>query len=95
MQFDTELGEILPLKKAQTEIKVIGRGGSDFQPVFDYFRTSKTHYDGIIIFTDGYADEPIITGRKPKVLWIFSDKQCEKVNAERLRQWGMCCVIEC
>lgn len=95
VQFDTELGEVLPLKKAQTEIKVIGRGGTDFQPVFDYFRTSKIHYDGIIVFTDGYADDPIITGRKPKVLWIFPDKQCEKYNAERLRLLGRCCVIEC
>lgn len=95
VQFDTELGEVLPLKKAQTEIKIIGRGGTDFQPVFDYFRTSKIHYDGIIVFTDGYANEPKITGRKPKVLWIFPDKQCEKVNAERLRKLGRCCVIEC
>lgn len=95
VQFDTKLGEVLPLKKACTEVKVTGRGGTDFQPVFDYFRTCKTHYDGIIFFTDGYADEPQITGRKPKVLWIFPDKQCEKYNAERLRKWGRCCVIEC
>lgn len=95
VQFDTKLGEVLPLKKACTEVKVTGRGGTDFQPVFDYFRISKTHYDGIIFFTDGYADEPKITGRKPKVLWIFPDKQCEKVNAERLRLFGRCCVIEC
>ena len=95
VQFDTKLGEVLPLKKACTEVKVTGRGGTDFQPVFDYFRISKTHYDGIIFFTDGYADEPKITGRKPKVLWIFPDKQCEKYNAERLRKWGRCCVIEC
>ena len=95
VQFDTKLGEVLPLKKACTEVKVTGRGGTDFQPVFDYFCTCKTHYDGIIFFTDGYADEPKITGRKPKVLWIFPDKQCEKYNAERLQKWGRCCVIEC
>ena len=95
VQFDTKLGEVLPLKKACTEVKVTGRGGTDFQPVFDYFHICKTHYDGIIFFTDGYADEPKITGRKPKVLWIFPDKQCEKYNAERLRKWGRCCVIEC
>ena len=95
VQFDAKLGEVLPLKKACTEVKVTGRGGTDFQPVFDFYRTSKTHYDGIIIFTDGYANEPKITGRKPKVLWIFPDKQCEKYNAERLRKWGRCCVIEC
>ena len=95
VQFDTELSEIFPLKKATTEIKVTGRGGTDFQPVFDFFRTSKTHYDGLIIFTDGYAYEPKITGRKPKVLWIFPDKQCEKNNAEVLKKFGRCCVIEC
>ena len=95
VQFDTELSEIFPLKKAKTEIKVTGRGGTDFQPVFDFFRTSKTHYDGLIIFTDGYAYEPKITGRKPKVLWIFPDKQCEKNNAEVLKKFGRCCVIEC
>ncbi|MCR4559572.1 MAG: VWA-like domain-containing protein, partial [Bacteroidales bacterium] len=38
VQFDTQLGEIFPLKKAKTDIKIKGRGGTDFQPVFDYFR---------------------------------------------------------
>ena len=95
VQFDTELGEIIPLKKARTDIKVIGRGGTNFQPVFDFFRESKSHYDGIIIFTDGCAPEPEIIGRKPKVLWIFPDKNCEKSSADLLRKYGRCCVIEC
>ena len=95
VQFDTQLGEIVPLKKAKPEIKVKGRGGTDFQPVFDFFRESKVHYDGIIIFTDGYAPVPFITGRKPKVLWVFPDKGCEADSAEHLRKFGRCCVIEC
>lgn len=95
VQFDTQLGEIVPLKKAKPEIKVKGRGGTDFQPVFDFFRESKSHYDGIIIFTDGYAPVPFITGRKPKVLWVFPDKGCEADSAEHLRKFGRCCVIEC
>jgi predicted metal-dependent peptidase len=95
VQFDTQLGEIVPLKKAKSDIKVIGRGGTDFQPVFDFFAESKAHYDGIIIFTDGYAPEPVINGRRPKVLWVFPDKGCEKSNAEMLRKYGRCCVIEC
>ena len=95
VQFDTQLGEIIPLKKAKTDIKIKGRGGTDFQPVFDYFRESKSHYDGIIIFTDGCAPEPEIIGRKPKVLWIFPDKSCEKSFAESLRKYGRYCVIEC
>ena len=95
VQFDTQLGEIFPLKKAKTDIKIKGRGGTDFQPVFDYFRESKSHYDGIIIFTDGCAPEPEIIGRKPKVLWIFPDKSCEKSFAESLRKYGRYCVIEC
>ncbi len=95
VQFDTVLREIVPLKKASVEIKVVGRGGTDFQPVFDLMRTNKAHYDGVIIFTDGCAPDPEITGRRPKVLWIFPDKNCEKASAESLRKFGRCCVIEC
>ncbi|MBQ3657875.1 MAG: hypothetical protein II956_13720 [Bacteroidales bacterium] len=94
VQFDTELKDIVPLKKAKSEIKITGRGGTDFQPVFDFFRSSKSHYDGIIFFTDGYAGEPQITGRKPKVLWVFPDKNTAKANSETLKKYGRCCVIE-
>ncbi|MBQ3688307.1 MAG: hypothetical protein II937_00400 [Bacteroidales bacterium] len=95
VQFDTVLGEIIPLKKAKTDIEIKGRGGTDFQPVFNYFRESKSHYDGIIIFTDGCAPEPEIIGRKPKVLWIFPDKKYEKLSADSLSKFGRCCTIEC
>lgn len=95
VQFDTKLGEIIPLKKAKTDIEIKGRGGTDFQPVFNYFRESKSHYDGIIIFTDGCAPEPEIIGRKPKVLWIFPDKKYEKLSADSLSKFGRCCTIEC
>lgn len=95
VQFDTKLGEIVPMKKAQSRIKVTGRGGTDFQPVFDFFRTSKVRYDGLIIFTDGYAAEPQIIGRCPKVLWVFPDRNCEKNCAQKLKKYGRCCVIEC
>lgn len=94
MQFDAGLGEVLPLKKAQKEIKITGRGGTDFQIVFDFYRNAKTHYDGLIIFTDGYAPTPKISGKRPKVLWIFPDRKCEETNSERLRTLGRCCVIE-
>ena len=95
VQFDTKLGEIIPLKKAKTTVKVVGRGGTDFQPVFDFFRESKAHYDGIIIFTDGCAPAPEIIGRKPKVLWIFPEKKYEKASADSLSKFGRCCTIEC
>ena len=95
VQFDVRLGEIVPLKKAKPDIQVKGRGGTDFQPVFDFFASSRAHYDGIIIFTDGCAAEPVIVGRRPKVLWVFPDKGCEAVAAESLRKYGRCCVIEC
>ncbi|MCP4214034.1 MAG: hypothetical protein GY765_05215, partial [bacterium] len=56
--FDTEIkGECLSLKRARKEIAVLGRGGTNFQPVLDYI-DRHIEYDGLIIFTDGYAPVP-------------------------------------
>lgn len=73
-QFDTEIKNEKPLKlrKAQKEFKVIGRGGTDFQCIFDKVNKC-TEYDGIIIYTDGYANRPkLVKGFDTrKVAWLF------------------------
>ena len=55
-QFDTELKtpKPLPFKKC-LQIKVLGRGGTSFQALFDYAIKHQRDYDGLIIFTDGCA----------------------------------------
>ena len=75
IQFDVEIHfPLLSLKKASKEIKVLGRGGTDFQAVLDYYKEHK-EYDGLIIFTDGYASIPEIPPNR-KILWVLRDIQC-------------------
>jgi predicted metal-dependent peptidase len=76
LQFDCEIKDkLLSLKKAKSEIKVIGRGGTDFQPVINYI-DKKREYDGLIIFTDGFAPIPFgpQKNRRTKILWLFNNE---------------------
>ena len=70
--FDTEIKQEFELKKATTKIKIVGRGGTDFQCAIDYYE-AHPEYQGLIIFTDGYSDVPKIKLRK-QILWILTGK---------------------
>ena len=51
---------------------VEGRGGTSFDPVFDYINKDRNvKYDGCIYLTDGYATEPRIKPRC-KVFWVIT-----------------------
>ena len=70
--FDTEIKQEFELKKATKNIRITGRGGTDFQCAINYYETHP-EFQGMIIFTDGYAEVPKIT--KPKqILWILTSK---------------------
>jgi predicted metal-dependent peptidase len=71
--FDTEIKQEFELKKATRNIKIVGRGGTDFQCAIDYYE-NHPEYQGLIIFTDGYACVPKIRLRK-QILWILTGKQ--------------------
>ena len=73
LAFDTEIKQEFELKKATRNIKITGRGGTDFQCVIDYYE-NHPEYQGLIIFTDGYAATPKLTKQK-QILWIFTGKQ--------------------
>ena len=74
IQFDYEIKEeILSLKKAKKFVQILGRGGTAFQPPIDYF-SAHTEYDGLIIFTDGYADPPQVKTRR-RILWVLTDAE--------------------
>ncbi|MDR3342367.1 MAG: VWA-like domain-containing protein [Treponema sp.] len=96
LQFDVDItGEPVSMRKARKTIQVTGRGGTHFQPIIDYFLMAKKMYDGLIIFTDGYAPAPEIpAGAARNILWICNSKR----NYERHLQWmskmGRCCWIE-
>ena len=85
IQFDHKLKtkEPIPFKKAKQEVKIIGRGGTSFQPAADYY-CSHPEYDGLIYFTDGYAPEPVFNTKRPiDVLWIFTGKR----EYEKHKSW--------
>jgi predicted metal-dependent peptidase len=73
--FDTTIhGEPIEMKKLFKQIYIEGRGGTDFQPVADFYCNHK-EYDGLIYFTDGFGPHPNFDGRNDiNILWIFTSK---------------------
>lgn len=75
LQFDAVLkGDPQPIRKAINTFKVLGRGGTDFQPAADYYM-DHPEYDGLIYITDGIAPDPVIPAeyRRLPVTWIITD----------------------
>lgn len=87
LQFDAKIqGDIEPLKKARKTVKVMGRGGTSFQPAADYY-CEHPEYDGLIYFTDGYAPPPVFNTKRPiDVLWVICSKQCYAENSTWIRK---------
>jgi len=87
LQFDAEIqGGPEPLKKAHKTVKVMGRGGTDFQPVADYY-CAHPEYDGLIYFSDGFAPVPKFNTKCPiDVLWVLCGKSAYDQNAERIKK---------
>jgi predicted metal-dependent peptidase len=50
--------------------KVHGRGGTDFQPVIDYYRKNRKEYSALVYFTDGECDLPNNTPRD--TIWVIT-----------------------
>lgn len=95
VQFDTVIhGEPTPLRKAMRgKIKVVGRGGTNVQPVFDMMADHK-EYDGLIVLTDGYFALPQIEGRRPRVLFVLTSQEAYRDTHAELEKIGRACVIE-
>lgn len=94
IQFDATIqGEPVLMRKARrSDIKIVGRGGTNYQPVFDFAASSKDRYQGVIIFTDGTADEPQLPDffRTP-LLWVLP---YQPDNGEWFNKYGKICVID-
>ena len=94
--FDTIVNkEVTKLKKNKDkQIAIKGRGGTDFQPVVDYF-CKHIDYDGMMIVTDGYAPIPQVPSfLKNKLLWIIDNKQCFESSKHHFSKTGRVCRIE-
>jgi predicted metal-dependent peptidase len=93
--FDTEIkGSPLTLKKAKKEIVISGRGGTSFSAVTNYIDKNRS-YDGVIIFTDGYApcpDPP--KNKKTKVLWLFDTESNYRLCKSNLSKIGKVAFVK-
>jgi predicted metal-dependent peptidase len=71
IQCDTTIRSIEPYA-GKYELKVHGRGGTEFDPVLEYFNQNLKKYTSLVYFTDGECDADV----KPKapVLWVLSEE---------------------
>ena len=97
LMFDTKVqGKPMALtdaKKNIKELKVSGRGGTDFQAPVDY-AVEHPEYDGLIIITDGYAPNPDTERLRTKLLWVIDNESSYKNRYENLRKTGRVCLLE-
>jgi predicted metal-dependent peptidase len=71
VQCDTSIKSIEPYR-GKNEISVLGRGGTEFDPVLDYYNANLKKYTSLVYFTDGEC----YTSVRPrgKVLWVLSER---------------------
>jgi len=71
IQFDTRLhGDPKPFSKKAAKVDIVGRGGTCFEPVIHLADERK--YDGLVVFTDGYA--PFPSKPKTRMLWAVCEQ---------------------
>lgn len=94
VQFDCSLSDIQTFEKVKKRIDIVGRGGTSFQPIFD-FVAKNYKYDGLIIFTDGYAPKPQKPKRlKTKVVWVCNDETSYQKHKSWMKETGRCCFMQ-
>lgn len=91
VQFDCQLGPIKNIRKACRQIEITGRGGTSFQPIFDYLLEHNT-YDGLVILTDGAAPHPKIDDRiRTEILWVCESERSYEECHSWMELCGRCC----
>ena len=71
VQCDTSIRSIEPYK-GKNDLKVHGRGGTEFDPVLDYYNANIGKYTSLVYFTDGECGYSV----KPRgnTLWVLSER---------------------
>lgn len=71
IQFDYVIhGEPKSYSKKAGKIDIVGRGGTNFTPVIEL--ADRLNYDGLVVFTDGYA--PFPPKPKTRMLWAVCEQ---------------------
>lgn len=93
--FDVDLkGNPERLTKRQVEFEVKGRGGTNFQCVFD-FAKDHPEYDGVIILTDGCSAHPIKHKHtKSRFLWVCPSEKGWNNHHEWMDKTGKSCFLK-
>jgi predicted metal-dependent peptidase len=70
IECDAAVHRTYPYKRVPKINEVEGRGGTAFQPVFDYIAKNALKPNALLYLTDGFGDRP----KKPKypVLWVYT-----------------------
>ena len=93
--FDTELKSKEPIKMKVNnmhKIDVIGSGGTNFECIFEYLKKNQNKYDGILIFTDGYAPEVNLKFKlRTKLCWIIYDNEGVQPWMKKI---GLCSIMQ-
>ena len=71
MQCDTSIKSI-EAYKGKNEINVVGRGGTEFDPVLEYYNANQKKYTSLVYFTDGECYTSVVP--KGNVLWVLSER---------------------
>lgn len=70
IQCDSDISSVEKFKR-NTPITILGRGGTSFQPVINYFNDKKI-YTTLVYLTDGECEAPINTPKN--TLWVLSSQ---------------------
>ena len=89
IQFDAKITtDAIALRRAQREVQLTGRGGTDFSLVLAYLEEHRD-YDGLIIYTDGYASCPAPPqNRRTRILWLFVSEEHYRSCYPQLKHLG-------
>jgi predicted metal-dependent peptidase len=69
VQCDSAIGSIMRYKKGD-KIKIVGRGGTSFDPVLEYYNENTRKYSCLIYLTDGECSTDVVV--RGKMLWVIS-----------------------
>jgi predicted metal-dependent peptidase len=73
IECDAQIQQVYEYKGKLEDLKVAGRGGTSFEPVFEYLLKYKNKYNNLIYLTDGECTAPETKILKP-VLWVHSSR---------------------
>jgi len=79
IECDAQIQRVYKYDGKNKDIKVMGRGGTSFDPVIDYLNEHKSKYQNLIYLTDGCCSPPKHNPVHP-VLWVHSSTSAINEN---------------